>query len=346
MEINLANGYLLRPWDAAWRDGDQGRFVTLANDYDIWVNLRDRFPHPYTRADAEDWIALQSGRDPTTVFAICDAEGPIGAIGLETREADYRHSAELGYWLGKPFWGRGIMTTAAKVVTAYGFHTLGLMRIDGACQGIKRRLGTRAGEGGLPTRRAAPQGRAEGRRARGLLALRHPARGLNLDIPAGNYLIRAWRPEDAESLSTHLDNPNVTGQLLARHPRPYTVERARAWIDLCAIEADPVNFAITDKQDAIGGVSLYLQRGARGRSAEIGFWVAEPFWGKGVASVAVGAFVDYAFTQFDLARLYANVFSGNGASVRVLEKIGLVYEGTMARAYGRTGASSTSSSTR
>ena len=55
---------------------------------------------------------------------------PIGAIGLETREADYRHSAEIGYWLGKPFWGRGIMTTAAKVVTAYGFQTLGLMRID------------------------------------------------------------------------------------------------------------------------------------------------------------------------------------------------------------------------
>ena len=105
-----------------------------------------------------------------------------------------------------------------------------------------------------------------------------------MDIPAGNYLIRSWRPEDAESLSAHLDNPNVTGQLLARHPRPYTVERARAWIDLCAIEADPVNFAIADKQDAIGGVSLYLQRGARGRSAEIGFWVAEPFWGKGAAS--------------------------------------------------------------
>ena len=130
MEIDLANGYLLRPWDAAWRDGGQGRFVMLANDYDIWVNLRDRFPHPYTRADAEDWIALQSGRDPTTVFAVCDTEGPIGAIGLETREADYRHSAEIGYWLGKPFWGRGIMTTAAKAVTAYGFETLGLMRID------------------------------------------------------------------------------------------------------------------------------------------------------------------------------------------------------------------------
>ena len=49
---------------------------------------------------------------------------------METREADYRHSAEIGYWLGKPFWGHGIMTCAAKAVTAYGFQTLGLMRID------------------------------------------------------------------------------------------------------------------------------------------------------------------------------------------------------------------------
>ena len=160
---------------------------------------------------------------------------------------------------------------------------------------------------------------------------------MNLDIVAGNYLVRSWRPEDAESLSAHLDNPNVTGQLLARHPRPYTVERARAWIDLCVLEADPVNFAIADQREVIGGVSLYLQRGARARSAEVGFWVAEPFWGRGVASAAVGAFVEYAFSQFDLTRVYANVFSGNAASARVLEKTGFAYEGTMAKSVWKEG---------
>ena len=129
MEIDLGNGYTLRPWDAAWRDGDRERFVTLANDYDVWKMLRDHFPHPYTRADAENWVALQSGRDPATVFAVCDGEGPIGAVGLEMRESDFRHSAELGYWLGKPFWGRGIITEAARAMTAYGFETLGLTRI-------------------------------------------------------------------------------------------------------------------------------------------------------------------------------------------------------------------------
>ena len=130
MEIDLANGYALRLWDAAWPDGDQERFVSLANDYDVWINLRDRFPHPYTRTDAERWVALQSGREPAMVLAVCDGEGPIGAVGLEGREADYRHSAELGYWLGKPFWGRGIITEAARAMTGYGFETIGLLRID------------------------------------------------------------------------------------------------------------------------------------------------------------------------------------------------------------------------
>ena len=130
MKVELGNGNVLEDWDAAWVRGDQERFITLADDYDIWVNLSDKFPHPYTRADAEAWVALQSGRDPVEPFAICDAAGPIGGIGLWTREGDLRHSAEFGYWLGKSFWGRGITTAAAQVVTAYGFETLGLIRID------------------------------------------------------------------------------------------------------------------------------------------------------------------------------------------------------------------------
>ena len=82
MRIEFGNGYVLQDWDAAWRDGDQNRMVALADDYDIWFNLSDGFPHPYTRADAEAWVALQSGRDPAEHFAICDSAGPIGARAL------------------------------------------------------------------------------------------------------------------------------------------------------------------------------------------------------------------------------------------------------------------------
>lgn len=130
MEIALGNGYVLRDWPSAWEDGDRERFVSLANDYDVWRQLYDRFPHPYTRTDADEWIALNSKRTTVATFAICDAEGPIGSVGLTLREADYRHSGEIGYWLGKPFWGRGIATAAVKAITAYAFESLGLTRLE------------------------------------------------------------------------------------------------------------------------------------------------------------------------------------------------------------------------
>ena len=129
MKIEIGNGYALRDWVSAWNDGDQDRWIALADDYDIWANLDDSFPHPYTREDAEEWVALQSSKDPPEQFAICDAAGPIGGIGVNTERDDSTNSAELGYFVGKPLWGRGIATAAAKAVTAYGFQTFGLMRI-------------------------------------------------------------------------------------------------------------------------------------------------------------------------------------------------------------------------
>ncbi len=129
MRIELSDGFTLQDWGTAWANGDQDRFLVLADDHDVWVNLRDRFPHPYTWADAESWVSLQAGRDPAVCFAICDGAGPIGDIGLTLREGDLQHSAELGYWLGKPFWGRGIVTAAVKAVTDYGVEAFGLIRI-------------------------------------------------------------------------------------------------------------------------------------------------------------------------------------------------------------------------
>lgn len=134
MNIDLPHDYSLQDWPTAWIAGDQDRFVTLADDYDIWKNLADNFPHPYTRTDAEAWVALQSGIDPPQHFAICDPQGPIGSIGLTLHQGNQRHSAEIGYWLGKLFWGRGITTAALRAATAYAFGTLGLTRIEARVQ--------------------------------------------------------------------------------------------------------------------------------------------------------------------------------------------------------------------
>ncbi len=130
MQIDLGDGFVLRDWGSAWENADRDRFVTLANDHDVWRQLYDRFPHPYTHADAEEWIALNAKQTTLSTFAICDAEGPIGSVGLTLRDADYRHSAEIGYWLGQPFWGRGIATTAVKAATTYAFESLALTRIE------------------------------------------------------------------------------------------------------------------------------------------------------------------------------------------------------------------------
>jgi ribosomal-protein-alanine N-acetyltransferase len=151
-----------------------------------------------------------------------------------------------------------------------------------------------------------------------------------MNILAGPYLIRSWHSGDEASLAANINNPRITRTLAARQPRTYTEEHAKAWIDLCAMEADPVNFAIVAGADVIGSIGLTLQRGARRRSAEVGFWVTEDHWGRGIATRVLQAFSEYAFDQFNLLRLHAYVFDGNAASIRVLEKAGYTYEGTLA----------------
>ncbi len=116
---------VLRPWS----EGDEPSLVRHADNYEVWRRLRDRFPHPYTRADAERWIAFAQRQEPQTHFAIeVDGEA-VGGIGLEPGSDIERCSAEIGYWLGETFWGRGIITAAVRAVTCYGFETLGLTRI-------------------------------------------------------------------------------------------------------------------------------------------------------------------------------------------------------------------------
>jgi ribosomal-protein-alanine N-acetyltransferase len=116
---------VLRPW----REGDESSLVGHANNYEVWRRLRDRFPNPYTYADAEQWIAIVQRQDPQRHFAIEVHGGATGGIGLELGSDIERRSAEIGYWLGQDFWGRGIITAAVRALTRYGFETLNLTRI-------------------------------------------------------------------------------------------------------------------------------------------------------------------------------------------------------------------------
>ena len=158
-----------------------------------------------------------------------------------------------------------------------------------------------------------------------------------MEIEAGLHKLRAWRPGDEPSLARHANNRRVWLNLRDIFPHPYTVDHAAAWAESVR-DHDPVTtFAITDSNEAIGGIGLSVLDDVHRRSAEVGFWLGEPFWGKGIASSALLALTEYAFASFDLVRLQANVFEWNRASARVMEKWGFKLEGCLRKSATKDG---------
>lgn len=104
-----------------WRHADAAALAKLADDREVWLGLRDAFPHPYGIGDALAFVTLAAGMYPPTFFAI-EVDGVLaGGIGY-TRHTDVeRIGAEVGYWLGRAFWGRGIATAALQLTTAHAF---------------------------------------------------------------------------------------------------------------------------------------------------------------------------------------------------------------------------------
>ena len=113
----------------SWTRSDAEALVKYANNRNLWINLRDRFPHPYTRRNALDFIRQTREQQPETGFAIVVGEEAAGGIGFLLNGDVERVSAEIGYWLGEPFWGRGIMTEALVAVTKYAIEAHGLTRM-------------------------------------------------------------------------------------------------------------------------------------------------------------------------------------------------------------------------
>lgn len=102
----------------------------LANNRDIWINLRDVFPHPYGLQDAKDWLAHVRESSHLLALTIDVDQHPVGVISLEFKPDVYRKIAEIGYWLGEPAWGKGIATTAVKQLTNYALDHFDVLRIE------------------------------------------------------------------------------------------------------------------------------------------------------------------------------------------------------------------------
>lgn len=123
--IFSAQDFILRPL----RPSDAPSLSRHADNIRIWDNLRDYFPHPYKRADADAFIALTSGKSPVQDFAIVVDGEAVGCIGYIPGTDIERVSAEIGYWLGEAHWDRGIASRALDALAEHIFATTGILRL-------------------------------------------------------------------------------------------------------------------------------------------------------------------------------------------------------------------------
>jgi RimJ/RimL family protein N-acetyltransferase len=159
-----------------------------------------------------------------------------------------------------------------------------------------------------------------------------------VEIPAGEWMLRPWTLSDAAALVKYANNRNVSRWLRDVFPYPYTAADAQAFLSSPArAERPTTTFAIASPLEAMGGIGIQPQADVHRRSAEIGYWLGEPFWGRGIATLAVQAMCAYAFATFEIVRLYAHVFEGNIASCRVLEKAGFTLEGRLRKSVVKDG---------
>ncbi len=149
--------------------------------------------------------------------------------------------------------------------------------------------------------------------------------------------IRSWQLSDVASVARYANNRKIWINLRDAFPHPYTVDDARRFIE-AAIGRDPETyFAIVCDGRAVGSIGFGIRTDVERCSAEIGCWVAEEYWGRGIATAALRGVTEYAMKVHKLARMFAVPFEWNAASCRILEKAGYVYEGRMRKSAVKDG---------
>ena len=143
--------------------------------------------------------------------------------------------------------------------------------------------------------------------------------------------IRKWELSDAKELSTALSNRKIQDNLRDGLPYPYTEQDGADYISamLSADENETFAFAITVDNKVVGSIGVFRQENIHRQTAELGYYIAEEYWGKGIMTEAVKQICKYVFDKSDIVRIYAEPFAHNMASCRVLEKAGFQYEGTL-----------------
>jgi ribosomal-protein-alanine N-acetyltransferase len=158
-----------------------------------------------------------------------------------------------------------------------------------------------------------------------------------MEIITPSAILRDWTTHDAEPLARHANNPRIAATMRDAFPSPYTLDDARRFITMATSPTANLFLAIERGGESVGGVGIHPHDDVRHRSADIGYWLSESLWGKGIVTDAVRSLVPVAFETYDIVRLQAGIFSNNPASMRVLEKCGFVREAVHKNAITKNG---------
>lgn len=151
------------------------------------------------------------------------------------------------------------------------------------------------------------------------------------------FNIRPWKIEDISDLVVNANNPKIAQFMTDGFPHPYAWDNGMAFIEM-ANKENPVHiFCIDVNGEACGGIGLHLQHDIQRKNAELGYWLAEKYWGKGIVTQAIDWIVDYGFATYDIDRIFARPFGHNIASQRVLDKSGFKLEGRFEKTLYKNG---------
>jgi RimJ/RimL family protein N-acetyltransferase len=151
------------------------------------------------------------------------------------------------------------------------------------------------------------------------------------------FQLRKWVETDLDSLVKYANNENVAKWMTNGFPHPYTHEDGKAYLSMIANDNPLKVFAIEVDDEAVGSIGIFPQADIHEKSAEIGYWLSEAFWGQGIMVQAIQEIVAYGFRTFDVVRIFARPFSTNMGSQRVLEKAGFTLEARLKNALYKNG---------
>ena len=296
----------------AYRGGDVDDVLAYATDPE-WARYLP-VPDPYTHRDAEEFVASAILADPDTspMWAIVYEGRVSGGIDLRVRSHGV---AEMGYSIARPLWGQGLTTEAATAVIAHGFEELGLARIQASAD-IRNTGSWRVMEklGMQRTGVAHSERLVRGERvdsvfyevlaegwsppATATLATEGPP-----DLRTERLLLRPFRMDDVEDVLAYASDSEWNRYL--RVPDPYTRRRAEEFVARCILVDGETRseWAIVHEERVSGSVSLTVFRPG---SAEMGFSIARPLWGRGLTTEAATAVITHSFEQLGLARIQAS----------------------------------------